>query len=158
MSQYQGESSTANLSRLVYVSEAVRPLTEVELHRIVERSHVHNQAAGITGLLLAGGGHFLQVLEGELEVVAERFDVIRADARHRSVQRMLFEAAPQRMFPSWWMGMLDVDKTTPVDRQRLAETVRLGRASRGPGGGGRSRDAVIATLREFKAQLLIRSA
>jgi hypothetical protein len=149
------ELSAMNLSRLVYVSDAVRSLEAAELRALLETARRCNEKAGITGLLLASGGHFMQVLEGELEDVSDCFDRIRTDARHRNVQRLLLEFTPERLFPAWWMAHINVDRTAGVDRARLTDALRLGRTLRsGRGSGGGSRELVLAMLRDFKSQLL----
>jgi hypothetical protein len=138
-----------NLSRLIYVSEASKSFKDAELALLVERMRRENEQAGVTGLLIHAAGQFVHVLEGELEDVASRYDVIRADRRHKNARRISFEFTSERMFPSWWMGFLNVNQDADA-RVRFVEIARLARALPGT---EINRD-ILALLGEFKSQLL----
>jgi hypothetical protein len=143
-----------NFSRLVYVSQAAQTFGDAELRRLAADDGARNERVGVTGVLVAGAGHFLQLLEGELEDVAARFDAIRQqDARHRKVQRLLFAFAPERLFPAWWMGLVDADATGPAERTRLVEAARVARACPAGGGDGMAGELEVL-LRHYKGQLL----
>lgn len=92
---------------LVYLSAAATPLSHAELVALLAQSRASNRAAGITGLLLYHDGSFLQVLEGEREVVEDLFSRIAHDPRHRSVMRLLSGQSEQRLFPDWTMAFID---------------------------------------------------
>ena len=109
----------SNLIRLVYVSEAVGPVSKADLAGLLAVAQRNNAARGLSGLLLFGGGHFMQVLEGTAEAVAERYDVIAADPRHRRVNRMLAEVTSARLFDRWTMGWLDLNAATAFDRGQV---------------------------------------
>jgi hypothetical protein len=141
----------SNLTRLVYVSEATRPFSTRELEELARAAADRNATRGITGLLLAGGGQFMQMLEGDPQAVAERFGVINSDARHCKVQQLVFEPAAERMFPKWWMGVINVDGLAAIDRTALLETIRLSRVLYDPTTGPRV--AVTSVFRQFKGQL-----
>ena len=70
------------LHQLLYVSVETHPYTEKDLAALLEQSRSKNKKLGITGMLLYYKKHFLQVLEGEKDVVFELFRVIRKDQRH----------------------------------------------------------------------------
>jgi hypothetical protein len=144
-----------NFSRLVYVSQAARSFSDAELRRVADDDRVRHERVGITGVLVAGGGQFLQLLEGELEDVAGRFDAIRQDAtRHRKVQRLQFAFAAERLFPAWWMGLVDVDRAGPAaERTRLVEALRIARAAPAAGGDGIAAELDLL-FRYYKTHLL----
>ena len=114
----------SNLIRLVYVSEAAGPVSQVDLAALLKQSQRNNAARGLSGLLLFAGGHFMQVLEGPAGAVTERLDVIAADPRHRRVHRLLCEVATARLFGRWTMGSLNVDAVSPLDRLQIHELVK----------------------------------
>ncbi len=60
-------------------------------------------------MLHYGEGYFFQCLEGERESVADCFERISNDSRHRDVQRLSFEEIDRRMFPDWSMKYLPVE-------------------------------------------------
>ena len=53
-----------HLSRILYVSRSSVGVGEAELNNILEISRKKNKLLQITGILCAGGGHFIQILEG----------------------------------------------------------------------------------------------
>jgi hypothetical protein len=92
------------LIQVIYVSSATGELDEAELEKMLESSVRHNQAQGVTGMLLYAGGNFIQVLEGEEAAVDETMSRIEQDARH--FQIMVLDRSPieEREFGQWHMG------------------------------------------------------
>src|SRR5690606_8394580 len=80
---------------LIYVSQAARSLAESGLVEILRTSLEHNVSKNITGMLLYLNDKFIQVLEGEEDVVKELFDQISTDPRHNRVIRVLEGNAEQ---------------------------------------------------------------
>ena len=69
----------SNLSYLIYVSLAAKPLSESNLDEILKASHQYNDDNLISGILLYVEGRFFQVLEGpveEVESLLEQFQEI----------------------------------------------------------------------------------
>ena len=50
--------------RLLYISHATREISEAQIQDILQSSRRNNPALGITGVLVHGGGQFMQILEG----------------------------------------------------------------------------------------------
>ncbi len=94
--------------QLVYQSTATRHLTAGDLFLILEQSRANNARLQITGMLLYHGGHFLQILEGNEEVVRERYEVIARDERHEWVSLVMTGPNATRDFPDWTMGFRDL--------------------------------------------------
>ena len=90
--------------QIVYISTARKPLSEAELQSVLAVSRRNNGAAGISGLLIAGGRRFLQALEGPEEAVAATFDRIKADPRHFAVVALSIKHVETREFGTWSMG------------------------------------------------------
>lgn len=90
--------------RLIYISTARGTVTADDLRTILLASRRRNAAAGVTGLLVAGGRRFLQALEGPDAAVEATFSRIGLDPRHHAVVVLRREAITTRAFPQWAMG------------------------------------------------------
>jgi hypothetical protein len=97
--------------RLIYSSLASEPMQAQELEEMLTWSRMLNEANGITGLLLyfppelTDQPSFLQLLEGEADVVEATYDRIARDARHHDVRLVSLRDVEQRLFPQWSMGL-----------------------------------------------------
>jgi hypothetical protein len=89
---------------LTYMSTAVKPFDDHDLRRLLDASRARNHAAGLTGMLLYVGGHFIQTLEGPPDVADETFARIEQDPRHRDLIIALRDQIESRTFPDWSMG------------------------------------------------------
>lgn len=96
------------LSRLIYTSEAMKPLPMEGFMRIRRKARDMNQMNGVTGLLAYGEGRFLQILEGERDVVSETFTRILKSPLHHSASLIQFTACSERFFDNWTMRHLTV--------------------------------------------------
>lgn len=120
--------------RIVYVSEADPALEARDLRLILETAQERNWRAGLSGLLLHDGEHFLQHLEGPPAAMAPVWAAIRADARHREVTVLVDEITAERAFADWRMGYLRIDGLTAcggygadaLTAERLAERLPAG--------------------------------
>jgi hypothetical protein len=92
------------LIHLIYVSTAREPADARMLEEILAVSARNNAPQGITGMLLYAGGTFMQVLEGEADVVDATHHRIERDPRHMGL--IVLERAPitERSFTRWSMG------------------------------------------------------
>lgn len=95
--------------QLCYASTATRDFTRDELLALLDYARKSNAESGITGLLLFQGGHFLQVLEGELKAVRELFKQISQDKRHTDIALLFEELVSQPQYPDWSMGFQALD-------------------------------------------------
>ncbi|MER2509952.1 BLUF domain-containing protein [Amaricoccus sp.] len=87
--------------QLIFVSVAARLLSTVDLDSIVERASHHNNARGITGLLLYRGEYFHSILEGPERDVLRRMEVIITDDRHREINILRERTITERRFANW---------------------------------------------------------
>ncbi|WP_193539996.1 BLUF domain-containing protein [Phenylobacterium soli] len=108
-------SASGQLHRLIYHS-AVRPEASVRmrdlLEDILQSSRRRNESLGVTGVLFACQGRFLQVLEGEKHAVQQVYGAISADPRHGALQVVESRAVVSRQFPDWTFccGLFPVDR------------------------------------------------
>ena len=92
------------MHRILYISTARRPLSDVELETILGASRRNNRLADVTGLLVVGDRRFLQVLEGPEDAVKATFERISGDNRHFALVELNNKAIDKRSFPHWAMG------------------------------------------------------
>jgi hypothetical protein len=97
----------AGLSQVVYLSRDRMRLEDID--DLVTASARRNARHGITGVLLFGGGHFLQVLEGPPEVVDALVGRIAADPRHTDFEVLLRRPVSSRQFAHWGMVLVGLD-------------------------------------------------
>jgi hypothetical protein len=98
--------SPHTLHRLFYRSrhtpEAAADLDFV-VGQIIGTAIRRNRAVGLTGLLLAVRGHFIQALEGNIDEVRTTYARISMDPRHHDLHIISQGAAERRLFGEWNM-------------------------------------------------------
>jgi hypothetical protein len=103
-------SSKQRQIHLIYVSEATVVFEREDLHALLAKARLHNDALGITGVLLYVDGFFLQVLEGNEDAVLKVYERIKRDVRHKRVSKLIAEPIEERHFADWSMGYADVGR------------------------------------------------
>lgn len=98
------------LYTLVYSSKSTIPLHRYQIHRLLAECKINNAANNITGILLSLDEHFIQVLEGDKEIILSLYDKIQKDPRHTNVRTVLQKKIEKRAFPDWTMGYKNVSK------------------------------------------------
>ena len=115
------------LTSLIYTSLARPNFETTELESIRGSSRELNRAAGITGLLVFNGIHFLQILEGKHCAAEELLKRLRADPRHSGLEVRDERRVPRRSFPDWPMELIEIKGHYSEAREaidsRLPETV-----------------------------------
>jgi hypothetical protein len=89
---------------LIYHSEANHNLTPEDISNILKTARDFNFENNITGCLLYHNNEFLQIIEGEREIVQELFASIEKDKRHSSVSLLAKDGKNERMFSGWSMA------------------------------------------------------
>ena len=74
-----------SLIQLVYISTATQRHDEAALTKIMASASKKNEPDGLTGMLIYCDGNFMQVLEGEPDVVDATFARISNDPRHKEI-------------------------------------------------------------------------
>lgn len=98
------------IKRIKYLSKFAKPMTHQEIEALAEAAARKNAELGVTGVLLAAGGVFFQILEGPQEAVDALFDTIARDPRHEQVLLLASrEGCEGRLFDGWSMGTVDLD-------------------------------------------------
>jgi len=102
------------LTRLLYVSKPVGPITTHVTASLLENSRLSNNKSEITGVLCQGSGIYMQVLEGERTAVNALYSRIIADTRHHQVELLSFEEVDQRRYGQWSMALVQLSVDDPM--------------------------------------------
>ena len=94
-----------DITRLVYRSQATRPLSAEALQGLVGAARKRNAAAGLTGLLVVDGDRFVQWLEGPAAGLEPVWHSIRRDARHQRIEWLPLSCDEARIFPDWGLQL-----------------------------------------------------
>jgi hypothetical protein len=98
------------MRQLVYFSTATARQSEELIAQLLEVSRRRNDEEGLTGLLIAGGNRYLQILEGEAAIVEAAMDRIERDERHSSIHILVDRTIRKRDFANWTMAFFDEPK------------------------------------------------
>ena len=89
---------------LVYISDATQDFSQAELQSLLKVCRSNNEKIGITGMMVYAGGKFLQILEGEPEVINTLMEKLEKDQRHANIVVMNSDLLAHRHFDQWSMG------------------------------------------------------
>jgi hypothetical protein len=98
-------SSAAGLSRVVYRSRAVAPLSPGDLQRLIAAAQARNRREAVTGVVLYDNDCFFQWLEGPAPSVARIMGSIRQDPRHADIEVLNDQSSQDRFFGDWSMKL-----------------------------------------------------
>ncbi len=86
---------------LLFSSNSFRTLSHDDLFLLLSQSRKNNQKLNVTGILLYSCRRFVQLLEGEEQVVQELYSKIKTDIRHKDIQLEFSNAGDWRKFQQW---------------------------------------------------------
>lgn len=92
------------MNHLVYMSRAVRPLSDQDLQELLTQCRRDNEREHVTGILFYSHGNIAQLIEGEPEVIEALFQKIALDGRHSHVHKLVQKPITERSFPDWSMA------------------------------------------------------
>jgi hypothetical protein len=93
-----------SLCCLIYTSISTQKMSDDELKMMLKKSRKRNEKSGVTGMLLYREPFFMQILEGEDNVISGLFDRIKKDPRHHKTSPIYKKGIEQRHFKNWTMG------------------------------------------------------
>lgn len=130
----------------VYMSQAAEAYDRVQLDEMCAAFATANAQHGITGMMFFVGDHFVQILEGEREVVWRLLNNIRFDARNQSFRTLYHGRLMRRRYPRWNMRVMRLNDRVMLPPERLAH---LKQSLRFLMEGNRSREAAQRLLSEL---------
>jgi hypothetical protein len=89
---------------IVYLSRAVRFLSEQEINYLLTKARERNAKMEVTGMLLHKERSFMQCIEGSIEGLDHIYSIIKKDQMHTGIIEMLNETILVRQFPDWSMA------------------------------------------------------
>lgn len=92
------------LIQVAYVSVEARPLFDSELRHMLVTFRNNNEQHNITGMLLKIDKGFLQIIEGPESEVAQLWENLCKDQRHKLVTEIYRKSILQRCFEDWCMA------------------------------------------------------
>jgi hypothetical protein len=104
--------------RILYISHATSTDSDKQVQDILESSRRNNPARQITGVLIHGGGLYMQVLEGPEQEVLRQYVKILDDPRHSDARIIHISPANSRIFAKWSMGGI---KGEPLQFQHITD-------------------------------------
>jgi Sensors of blue-light using FAD len=116
-----------HILRLIYASRATGPVDAAVLEALMSDSRSRNEAAGITGILCAGRGSFVQALEGPETGVISLYASILRDARHHHATLLSIGLVSSRAFPQWAIAFVEGEPLGGDFHARLVDQVLLDR-------------------------------
>ena len=101
------------LKRIHYISSFVKDMSVDEIKQISSQAAKNNAEKDITGVLMAKGGVFFQIIEGPEENIDKLFTNILKDIRHEKIITLGIQVGDlKRLFPNWHMKEINLDTTT----------------------------------------------
>ena len=96
--------SQSPLTELVYSSATPEPMTPDAVKALLDHARAKNLHMGVTGLLCYDGASFLQIIEGESDVILDLFHAIQNDPRHTDIHILHDGEVAARAFNDWKMA------------------------------------------------------
>ena len=109
------------LSKLVYRSRAVQPMSPLDLQKLTLAAQARNRAEAVTGLVLHDEGSFFQWLEGPREGVERVFRSIRNNSRHTDIKVLDDRSAETRAFADCSMKLATTAQADALWRRDAME-------------------------------------
>ena len=100
------------MKRINYISSFVQDMSDDEIEELARQAAKKNAENDITGVLMAKGGVFFQIIEGPEENIDRLFTTILKDTRHEKVITLGIQIGDiQRLFLGWNMKAINLDTT-----------------------------------------------
>ena len=101
------------LKRIHYISSFVQDMSDDEIEELASQAAKKNAENDITGVLMAKGGVFFQIIEGPEENIDGLFTNILKDPRHKKIITLGIQIGDlKRLFTDWHMKEINLDTTT----------------------------------------------
>ena len=101
------------IKRINYISSFVQEMSDEEIEALARQAAKNNAEKDITGVLMAKGGVFFQIIEGPEENIDRLFANILKDPRHEKIVTLGIQVGDlKRLFPNWHMKEINLDTAT----------------------------------------------
>lgn len=113
--------SNEHIHYIVYTSAASKLLNDQDLSEILNSCRTNNNILNVTGMLLYSEGVFIQVLEGDENIITELYRRIVTDPRHHTPLLMTRGTLDKRQFPDWRMGFRKLTRKQVAVRSGITD-------------------------------------
>ncbi|MBX2828476.1 MAG: BLUF domain-containing protein [Flavobacteriaceae bacterium] len=107
------------IGSIVYVSRAVKEISQEDLETLFNSTELNNQDLEITGILLYSDQTFLQVLEGEYPIIKSLYETIVEDSRHEHIVKLVDTAKGNRIFEKYKTGFSIITEKEDMTNLKL---------------------------------------
>ena len=114
------------MKRVRYISKFAPGLTPADIDKIIETSRRKNPSRDITGMLVASGDLFYQLLEGPRESIDLLYAQILQDPRHEQVLLLDSETGDfERICPDWAMQKVDLSLKSTAETAPISALLEM---------------------------------
>jgi hypothetical protein len=116
------------MHELFYCSMAVREMFDEDILDMLNVAREKNARLEVTGLLVYQKRirEFMQILEGEKQVIFDLLDTIRKDKRHAGLHLVYEGKVLERSFKDWSMGFADLESVDKTKLEGVSEFLEKG--------------------------------
>jgi hypothetical protein len=114
------------MKRVRYISRFAPSLTPQEIDQIVDTSQENNRSRHITGMLVASGDLFYQLLEGPKDEIDLLYARISKDPRHEQILLLESEVGHfERICPDWAMQKVDLSLKSTAETAPISALLEM---------------------------------
>jgi hypothetical protein len=114
------------MKRVRYISRFAPSLTPQEIDQIVDTSQKNNRSRHITGMLVASGDLFYQLLEGPKDEIDLLYARISKDPRHEQILLLESEVGHfERICPDWAMQKVDLSLKSTAETAPISALLEM---------------------------------
>ena len=114
------------MKRVRYISRFASDLSPRDIDQIVETSQANNPDRNITGMLMASGELFYQLLEGPKDQIDTLYARIYEDPRHEQILLLESEVGNfERICPDWAMQKIDLSLKSSAETAPISALLEM---------------------------------
>lgn len=107
------------LHAICYVSTVSTDFKQQAVMQLFDFVVKKNKELGITGLLLHSDGNFMQLMEGDKEIIDMLYKNIKEDPRHHHLIEILNESIEHRIYENYETGFSIINTEKAIFKLRL---------------------------------------
>jgi len=114
------------MKRVRYISRFAPSLGPQDIDQIIKTSQKNNPSKHITGMLVASGDLFYQLLEGPRDEIDELYARITKDPRHEQILLLESEIGNfERICPDWAMQKVDLSLKSTAETAPISALLEM---------------------------------
>ena len=114
------------MKRVRYISRFASGLSPQDIDQIVETSQANNPDRNVTGMLMASGDLFYQLLEGPKDQIDTLYARIYEDPRHEQIVLLESEVGNfERICPDWAMQKIDLSLKSSAETAPISALLEM---------------------------------